>query len=132
VRQPDASADKLRTGKTNGIRPHLFQKLADVTRLGQRRIAGFLARQRLETLGEGVPQRGDIGQALLARVGGFADAELARRAAVVQQQVADSRTNVKAHRAEIPELGVDSLQAAVGDKNRAAVNIAVIRRLPSW
>ena len=48
-----------------------------------------------------------------------------RQAAEVEQQVADGGADVKAHRPEIAELGIDGLQAAVGDKNRAAVDIPV-------
>jgi hypothetical protein len=51
-----------------------------------------------------------------------------RQAAVVQQQVADGGADIEANRAEVAELGVDGLQAAFGNENRAAVDIAVQQR----
>jgi hypothetical protein len=63
-----------------------------------------------------------------SRGGGIANAQMPRQAAVVQQQVADGGADIEANRAEIAELGVDGLQAAFGNENRAAVDIAVQQR----
>ena len=108
--------------------PDLFQERGGIARRAERGVARFLVCQRLEAFREGVPQLLNIGQALLARGGGIANAQMPRQAAEVQQQVADGGTDVKANRAKVAELGVDGLQAAVGHKNRAAVNIAVQER----
>ncbi len=53
-----------------------------------------------------------------ARGGGIANAELARQAAVVQQQVADGGADIEADGAEVAELGVDGLQATFGNEDR--------------
>ena len=105
--------------------PDLFQERGGIARRAECGVACFLVYQRLEVLREGVPQFLNIGQALLARGGGIANAEVPRQAAEVQQQVADGGANVKANRPKIAELSVDGLQAAVGHKNRTAVNVSV-------
>lgn len=88
VRQSDAAADQFAAAEADRVRPDFLQKGGGVAGVSQRRVAGFLRRQRLEALGEGGPQLVDVVQPLLARGGGIANAELARQAAVVQQQVA--------------------------------------------
>ncbi|MNZ65080.1 hypothetical protein D3C78_832650 [compost metagenome] len=128
MRQPHAAANQLRAAKTDRIGPDFFQELRGITRYRQRRIAGFLGRQRLETFRKGIPQFLYVSQTLLAGGRGIANPQMPRQAAEVQQQVADSRANIKTDRAVIPELGIDRFQAALGDKNRAAVDIAVQKR----
>ena len=115
--KPDAAANQLGAAESDGIVPDLFQERRGIARRAERGVARFLVRQRLEALREGVPQFLNIGQALLARGGGIANAQMPRQAAEVQQQVADGSANVKANRAKVAELGVDGLQAAVGHKN---------------
>ncbi len=123
--KPDAAANQLGAAESDGIVPDLFQECGGIARCAECGVAGFLVCQHLEALRKGVPQFLNIGQALLARGGGIANAEVPRQAAEVQQQVADGGANVKANRPEIAELSVDGLQAAVGHKNRTAVNVSV-------
>ncbi len=131
VRQSDAAADQFAAAEADRVRPHLFQKGGGIAGVSQRRVAGFLRRQRLEALGKGGPQLVDVVQPLLARGGGIANAELARQAAVVKQQVADGGADIEANGAEVAELGVDGLQAAFGNEDRPAVDIAVQQRF-AW
>ena len=128
MRQSDAAADQFAAAEANRVGPDFLQKGGSVAGVSQRRVAGFLRRQRLEAFGEGGPQLVDIVQSLLACGGGVANAELARQAAVVKQQVADGGADIETNGAEIAELGVDGLQAAFGNEDRPAVDIAVQQR----
>jgi hypothetical protein len=56
------------------------------------------------------------------------ECQVARQAAVVKQQIPDCRTDIKADWTKIAELGVNGFQAAFGNENGAAVNIAVQQR----
>ena len=87
VGKPDAAANELGAAEADGVMPDLFQKRGGVAWCAQRRIARFLVCQRLEAFREGVPQLLNIGQALLARGGGIANAQMPRQAAEIEQQV---------------------------------------------
>ncbi len=52
VRQSDAAADQFAAAEADRVRPHLFQKGGGIAGVSQRRVAGFLRRQRLEALGK--------------------------------------------------------------------------------
>ncbi len=128
VRQSDAAADQFAAAEADRVRPHPFQKGGGVAGSKPAPRRGFSPPPAPGSARQGGPQLVDVVQPLLAARGGIANAELARQAAVVQHQVADGGTDIEADGAEVAELGVDGLQAAFGNEDRPAVDIAVQQR----
>ena len=80
VGKPDAAANEFGAAEADGVMPDLFQERGGIARRAERGVARFLVCQRLEAFREGVPQLLNIGQALLARGGGIANAQMPRQA----------------------------------------------------
>ena len=78
VGKPDAAANEFGAAEPDGIMPDFFQERGSIAWRAERCVARFLVSQRLEAFREDVPQLLNIGQALLARGGGIANAEMAR------------------------------------------------------